>query len=260
MPAHAAWTRISSLAPNLRARAENCPRLPSQATSTTSDGEAATPTQNRMATTHASIDEQRGSAGPAARTDFATPGLPFSWKRGLELPPFVSTNSKAVCLCIEIMEGATVVPRIAVSEAVAVQVYRLFCDKDAPAQLKPKGMRGVFAVLASLAHGRPVPADPAATDRLRAVLARKQSGKAPGLDPALRWKVGQRKKSDDPGLKELDHDAATAYLLRQWDLLPLQFDFGVADGGGITLRGREGAILKSYLVLKNPYGPFSPAL
>ena len=81
------------------------------------------------------------------------------------------------------MEGATVVPRIAVSEAVAVQVYRLFCDKDAPAQLKPKGMRGVFAVLASLAHGRPVPADPAATDRLRAVLARKQSGKAPGLDP-----------------------------------------------------------------------------
>ena len=109
-------------------------------------------------------------------------------------------------------------PEIAVSEAVAVQVYRLFCDKDAPARLKPMGMNGVFVVLASLAHGRPVPADPAATKRLRAVLARPQSGTAAGLDPALRWKVGQRRRSDDPGLKELDHDAATAYLLRQCGL------------------------------------------
>ena len=68
VPAHAPWTRISSLAPNLRARAENCPRLPSQATSTTSDGEAATPPKNRMVSPHASMDEQRDSAGPAARS------------------------------------------------------------------------------------------------------------------------------------------------------------------------------------------------
>ena len=71
VPAHVPLTRISSLAPNLRARAEICPRLPSQATSTTSDGEAATPPKNRMASPHASMDEQRGSAGPARQVHFA---------------------------------------------------------------------------------------------------------------------------------------------------------------------------------------------
>ena len=71
VPAHVPLTRISSLAPNLRARAEICPRLPSQATSTTSDGEAATPPKNRMVPPPASVDEHRGSAGPARQVHFA---------------------------------------------------------------------------------------------------------------------------------------------------------------------------------------------
>ena len=71
VPAHVPLTRISSLAPNLRARAEICPRLPSQATSTTSDGEAATPPKNRMVPPPASVDEHRGSAGPARQVHCA---------------------------------------------------------------------------------------------------------------------------------------------------------------------------------------------
>ena len=95
VPAHVPLTRISSLGPNLRARAEICPRLPSQATSTTSDGEAATPPKNRMVPPPASVDEHCGSAGPARQVHFDGPGIAFSCRRSVEAcsrPPILDEH------------------------------------------------------------------------------------------------------------------------------------------------------------------------
>ena len=48
----------------------------------------------------------------------------------MEPPPFAIDNPAAVQLCIQIISGAPVdLPAILVSEAVAVQVYRLVHDK-----------------------------------------------------------------------------------------------------------------------------------
>lgn len=76
------------------------------------------------------------------------------WKAGAELPPFVSTNTTAVSTLIALLDGTVdAVPQCAVSEAVAVQIWRLINDKDADVALKQaaKGYRGYYIILASLA-------------------------------------------------------------------------------------------------------------
>ena len=114
------------------------------------------------------------------------------WKRGVELPPFTNTNPAAVQLCLQIVHGTTQhVPKIDISEAVAVQIYQLICDSTVRAEeLKDCGIGGVYVILASLARGALVAPDAAAAKRLRVVLARKSSSHdPPGLDVALRIKA-----------------------------------------------------------------------
>ena len=171
--------------------------------------------------------------GRAVTSSFEEQPAAFCWKRGEELPPFVASNSQAVSLCVQIIAGTAAVPNIVLSEAVAVQIYRLFFDKSAPPELKRSGTVGMYTVLASLFSGTnataDTAADTAAAKRLHQALTRKGGVRAPGLDVALRWKVGQR--AHDPVLKSMDFAQATEYLLKQWDLLPLQFDFPVARAG-----------------------------
>ena len=51
------------------------------------------------------------------------------WKAGIELPPFVSSNTAAISALSALYEGtADVVPSLVVSEAVAVQIWRLIFD------------------------------------------------------------------------------------------------------------------------------------
>ena len=50
----------------------------------------------------------------------------LSWKPGVELPPFFLANSAAVELCQSILAGRVAeLPHVIVSEAVAIQVYRM---------------------------------------------------------------------------------------------------------------------------------------
>ena len=83
---------------------------------------------------------------------------PLRWKVGVELPPFVSTNTTVVSMLVALYDGALeAVPACAISDAVAVQIWRLINDKDAHAQkLKHVKHRGYYIILASLALGRRV--------------------------------------------------------------------------------------------------------
>lgn len=71
---------------------------------------------------------------------------------GEEPPPFTIDNPAAVKLCVQIICSAHVdLPAIIVSEAVAVQVYRLVRDNKAPPKLKACARSAVYVILASLA-------------------------------------------------------------------------------------------------------------
>jgi len=163
------------------------------------------------------------------------PGL-YQWKRGVEPPPFICTNPAAVSLCENILAGnLETLPAIFMSEAIAVQVYRLVFDRDRRAEsLKDIGIGGVYVILATLARRALAPADAAAAKRLKDVLARKPgsaSRTAPGLDTALRAKVGRRDR--DPDIPAgMQYEEATTHVLKLWDLLPLNFDFGMVSSGG----------------------------
>ena len=117
------------------------------------------------------------------------------WKVGYELPIFVRSNSAAVQLCQSILDGTIVeFPSCAISEAVAIMVYRLVVGQEAAEALKPSGLNGVYIILASLYHQRVVPRDESAAARLRQVLVRKASGpRPPGLDGALRVPVSPKR-------------------------------------------------------------------
>jgi hypothetical protein len=87
------------------------------------------------------------------------------WKAGVEVPPFMSANLALVQGLKDLLDGAVEnVPMIDITEAVAVQIFRLIFDKNACAPaLKSYGMRGLYIILASLARGtRTEPPDAAA--------------------------------------------------------------------------------------------------
>ena len=97
----------------------------------------------------------------------------LQWKAGSEAPPFLSTNSPAVELLKAIVEGTVdEVPKLNVTRAVAVQIYRLLYVKDARSTLIASEWRSparsLYIMLASLAHGvRTEPPDAGAAERLR---------------------------------------------------------------------------------------------
>ena len=103
------------------------------------------------------------------------------WKGGVEPPPFVSTNSAAIKLLQCLFDGTLdEVPSIAVSEAVALQIYWLVFGKEQreTGPLTHMGWTGLFLVLASLTLGTRVSAvDPDALKRLKTVFERKKSGR-----------------------------------------------------------------------------------
>ena len=54
---------------------------------------------------------------------------PVRWKPGVEVPPLVAENVAAVAICQRILDGTIEeFPPICVSEAVAIQVYRMVFD------------------------------------------------------------------------------------------------------------------------------------
>ena len=188
-----------------------------------------------MCATDASIDEACGCDDPAFQGSVADWYSAFSWEPGKELPPFTIDNSAAVNLCVQIVDGTAVhLPSIVISEAVAVQVYRLVHDKEAPSVLKASKARVVYVILASLARRALVAPDDAAAMRLDKVLARKGGAQAPGLHHSLRLRAGQRKAGSE--LSGMSYEDATNHLLKRWDLLPLSNhlpdDFGSTTSGG----------------------------
>ena len=68
----------------------------------------------------------------------------LKWKPGVDVPPFSLANPAAVALCSSILAGTVVnLPHLAVSEAVAVQIYRMCIAGDARLGGKP-GLRGIY--------------------------------------------------------------------------------------------------------------------
>lgn len=116
-------------------------------------------------------------------------------------------------------------PRVIISEAVAVQIYVLVIEEKC---FSLHNIAAVYLLLASLAHGARVAPDPVAAKRLKNLLAR--STKPLGLVPALR--LAARRRSEDSRLVGMSSEAATAFLLKESDLRPLDFHFGAAGGGG----------------------------
>ena len=120
------------------------------------------------------IDGASDDAAAAAAIPFPT------WIPGKQVPPFVATNGPAVQLCEAIMAGtATGLPELVVSEALAVQIYRLVMNPvtlAGAAPLQGIGWGGVYRILASLARRQLVDSStPGGLDRLRYALARKGS-------------------------------------------------------------------------------------
>jgi hypothetical protein len=162
---------------------------------------------------------------------FAQPvgALPvFCWKAGTELPPFVPTNAFAISMLVALADGTIdSVPSVAVSEAVAVQIWCLIFAKGVQVEaLRHVDYRGYYTILASFVFGTCVLAvDPKRVDALRVLLTRKGWGS--GLIPRFRHFVGQRTKGSN-ALNGKSVDAARALLLCEWDKKPLDFDFGAA--------------------------------
>lgn len=170
--------------------------------------------------------ERDGAGSPRLVTD-------TRWKIGLETPTLLQSNPAAVELCQSILDGTAVeLPPLAVSEAVAVQVYRLVVKDKA---LSSSSIGDVYVILSSLHHGRIAAHDRDAAKRLQIILCRKRSDAYPGgLGVLLAWRVKNRHK--DGALKGMSPEEAEQHLLRQWDQRLLSFNFGspagYSGGGG----------------------------
>lgn len=157
------------------------------------------------------LDDGPRSGGLGA----APPSL--QWKVGLEPPPFVRTNEWAVMLLKAIVDGtAEAVPTIAISRAVAVQIYRLIFVQDARSPLLAgSAARGLYIILASLAHGtRTEPPDSDAHKALYLLLSRKSKP----LGHAVQFlRITVDHKQRDPELRSLPLLDARRALFQRWD-------------------------------------------
>ena len=84
------------------------------------------------------------------------------WKVGVEAPPFMAANTSIMQLLLGIHDGTVdAIPSIVVSEAVAIQIYRLVFDKLAQSKVLRAASiaaRGLYVIIASLVFGtRTVP-------------------------------------------------------------------------------------------------------
>lgn len=182
-------------------------------------------TENRMPGTGEACESRGDSLTSGSVSSFSDSASAFQWIAGVQLPPLTQSNPHFVRLCESVLDGtASDIPAMHVTDAVAVMVYRLVMTSRA---LSTIGIADFYVVLASIHHRRIVVRDPCRQRKLQARLERRSGrGGVNGLDVSLRYQVGQRKR--DPVLRELSYDDAEAYLLRQWDLIPFNFDFGPA--------------------------------
>jgi hypothetical protein len=115
-----------------------------------------------------SVDEVDDLGGAAGQSNDPCSHSAIQWTPGEEAPPFSIDNPAAVNLCVQIISGTVGdLPAIIVSEAVAVQIYRLVRDRRAPPKLKGGAIGTVYVILASLARRTLVAIDALAAKRLR---------------------------------------------------------------------------------------------
>lgn len=190
--------------------------------------QAKTRTENRMERTGSSSVRDSDCATSDSVSSFAGSVSALQWVPGVELPPLSETNASFVLFCQSVLDcTATIFPAIKLSDAVVILVYRLIISRRA---LTRSGMGDLYVVLASLFHRRIAVQDAARARKLQVRLERRPgSGGVSGLDVTLRYQVGQRKR--DPVLQHMSYDEAEEYLLRQWDLVPFDFDFGPSACG-----------------------------
>ena len=176
------------------------------------------------------------------------------WKAGSEVPPFVSSNASVVQLLKDLNDGIIEsVPQIVVSEAVAVQVYRLIYDKHArSAAFKGVAAHGLYTMLASLAHGvRTEPPDRDAAESLRKMLGRPIFRDRAEGGLAITFSNAAIQRRHDPELRDASLEEAHRRLLLRLDSRRLDFPFGEpplsaavaagASGGGGGGGGGHGA-------------------
>ena len=114
--------------------------------------------ENRMRASVASVDEDDDLGGAAGQGPVGDAHSAISWTPGETPPSFTIGNQAAVNLCVQIILGtAGSLPAIIVSEAVAVQIYRLVREKSAPPELRTSQPNAVYVILASLACRAPYP-------------------------------------------------------------------------------------------------------
>ena len=156
------------------------------------------------------------------------------WKRGIELPPFVSSNDDALALCAAIASGTVeLLPDVIVSDAVALQIVRLVMSGSAVGG----GWNSVYVILATLKAGRLIPVNHARVATLRQMLTRKRSAAGAGLQHTFQQLVKFRARSTD--MRSMTLEEATEHVLKKWDLIELTFDFG--GGGGDPGSGDPGS-------------------
>eukprot|EP00962_Isochrysis_galbana_P024813 scaffold7630_cov122-Isochrysis_galbana.AAC.2 len=117
----------------------------------------------------------------------------------------------------------------------AILIYRLVLDeKERAKEFTACSMNDFYLLLASLPSGKlRRQADVQGSKRLREKLVRKGGGsQPPGLDVALRFQVRMRNR--DPTLKGMPYEEAEAHLLREWDKVPFDFDFGFGGSSAET--------------------------
>lgn len=159
----------------------------------------------------------------------------IQWEPGIEVPPFMRSNSAVVHFVSRLGAGdVPIIPDVFVSKAVAVQLWMLLFDSKAAApELSSMGWRGLYTVLASLSLRMAVIDDGAAREHrvkaLQLLLCRKGT-RVPGL--AVRLKTLAAKRHRDASMASMSFDEAVEHLLKKWDAEPLEFDFRVECCGG----------------------------
>ena len=212
------------------------------------------------ARTHGQVDDDDDSRA----ANFNTPApevlysIQIAWKRGYELPPFAAPAQpevEALLRSIYIAKVGERTLKVGVTQATALQLYQLLCSRAAQpvAATTIPGFAGLYVVLGSMHFGlRVAEPDINIVKRFKQFFLRSTSGDARGL--VLKFTDLIKRRDRDPGLTNLDYDAAVRALMLRWDRLELTFAFSVGGGGGGD-PGGGGGPGSSMAVEGNPGAP-----
>ena len=162
----------------------------------------------------------------------------WPWRRSSEVDPAMLQATDPAVLFVQDVLAGTAPPLGCdfVSDAVALQVYEIFCGDDGP--LRHMGFESVYRVLGSLKHGKMVQEsiDKRLLNDLKQRFERAGSnGRNQGLVKRFRSVVRQRSKLADT--KTMSAAAARLYTLSKWEEQPFGYAFtelqaAGGDGGG----------------------------